>query len=122
MSAEIENGAIILARVIRESDIWNDKPAWWFKTWVYILTQVNHKDDKRFKRGSGFFTMNKMYEQCFLQNDHVKYRTIDNVIRYLKSNDMITTQKTTRGMFITVCNYELYQDLKIYKNDTKKSF
>jgi len=122
MSAEIENGAIILARVVRESDIWNNKPAWWFKVWVYILAQVNHKDDKTFKRSTGFFTMNKIYEQCFLQNDHVKYRTIDNVIRFLKSNDMITTHKTTRGMIITVCNYNYYQDLDNYKNDTKKSF
>ena len=30
---------------------------------------------------------------------------------------MITTTKTTRGMLITVCNYDFYQDPKNYEND-----
>jgi len=120
--AKIPNGAIILARQSQGSDIWTNKPSWWLKVWIFILMIVNHDDDQEFKRGTNFFTMDKIYERCFLQNDHIKYRTIDNVIRFLKLHDMITTQKTTRGMVITVCNYDYYQDLNNYKNDTKKSF
>lgn len=32
---------------------------------------------------------------------------------------MLTTQKTTRGIIITICNYDFYQNLKNYKNDTE---
>ena len=105
-------------RKTEESDIWTRKPAWWFKVWTYLIWRVNFEDKGQVKRGQQFFTHQMIYNGCYLSIDGIKVRAIDNVIRWLKSNDMLTTQKTTRGMFITICNYEAYQSDKKLKNDT----
>ena len=118
MSDYIPEGAILLARVTMNSDIWEKKPSWWLKVWTYILMKVNHKGNKMFNRGSNFFNRNWIYDDCKLVNDRIKADSIDNVIRWLRDEKMITTQKTTRGIIINVCNYETYQDLASYRNDT----
>jgi len=120
MSREyIENGCIQLARRIQVSEIWQDKPSWWLKVWIHLLLGVNHTDRGKFKRGQGFFTRKGIYKDCGLVVEGIEPETIDNVLRWLKSTTRITTQKTTRGMVITVSNYERYQQLLNYKNDTK---
>jgi len=111
-------GAIQLARQITESNIWTNKPAWWFKVWCFLLMHVNHASNKSFDRGHNFFSYSYIYDECRLVNDGVKKATIDNVIRWLRQSKMITTQKTTRGIIISICNYDTYQDLINYKNDT----
>jgi len=118
--AIIDGGFIFLAKKILESDIWRDKPAWWLKVWLYLLIKVNYADDKphrKFKRGQGFFRAEDIKNECSLHDIEVK--TIHNLIKWLKSTTQITTQKTTRGMVITICNYEKYQDLDVYTNDTE---
>ena len=127
--AKIPYGCILLARKIKHSDIWLKKPSWWLKVWEYILMEVNHAN-KEFPRGQNFFTREQIHTNCHLGRDKVKVASVDNVIRWLrmqkssrncvdgKSTTQITTQKTTRGIIITVCNYNTYQNIKSYKNDT----
>lgn len=117
--AKIANGCILLARKTLDSEIWTNKPAWWLKVWIYILMKVNHIDIGRFKRGQGFFRAEGIQEACSLQLEGITTKTIHNLIKWLKSTTQITTQKTTRGMIITVCNYDEYQDLINYRNDTE---
>lgn len=111
-------GAFVLARKIYESEIWQSKPSWWLKVWIYILGHVNFRKRGKFNRGSGFFNRKMIYAGCALWEEEIKSATVDNVIRYLRENEMVTTQKTTRGMIISVCNYNKYQNLGAYENDT----
>ena len=97
-----------------ESKIFSDKPDRWFKIWFYIVNKVNHKDTKSFKRGSCF----TKYE-WISESTKASKNEIDHCIRFLKSATMIATQKATRGMYITVLNYDKYQNLDNYKSDTK---
>jgi len=118
-NTHIPDGFVFLARIIQEAPIWTTKPAWWFKVWAYILMKTNHKDNKLFKRGSNFFNRGKIYDDCCLMMDNVKIKSIDNVIRYLKTSEMVTTRRTTRGFIVTVLNYDRYNDADNYSNDTR---
>lgn len=115
----IFGGCILLARQILQSELWQRKPSWWLKVWLYILTRVSHQDHGSMKRGQGHFTRLEIFENCHLLIDGVKPETVDNVIRWLKKTTQATTRKTTRGMVITVCNYERYQNMGSYRNDTQ---
>lgn len=109
--AEVNGGYIFVARKIQQSDIWR-KPAEWLKVWIYLLQEVNHNDHKVFKRGTNFFNYQDIARSCL-----IRYPTVDNCLRWLKSTGQITTEKTTRGVIIKVLNYAKYQDSINYQND-----
>ena len=44
---------------------------------------------------------------------------VDMFIRWAKKSQMLTTQKTTRGMIVSITNYDVFQTLDNYKNDTE---
>lgn len=117
--SELPYGYIMLARKLRDSEIWHAKPAWWLKVWVYILMEVNHKTNPQFARGTNFFSYQDIYYKCRLSQEGVKQRAISNLVHYLKKATMIRTRKTTRGLVITVCNYEKYQNPIAYTKDTE---
>ncbi len=113
---KIEGGATIWARQTIESEIFYWKPDKWFKIWFYIVNKVNHKDNKLFNRGTNLFT----YKQIQLHT-HSKRGQVDGLIRWAKREKMLTTKKTTRGMIVTVLNYDKYQNLDNYKTTRKTS-
>jgi hypothetical protein len=116
---KIPDGFQLLARQIQDSEIWKTKPAWWLKVWLHIILEVNHKDNKFFKRGENFFSFQEIYDKCTLRNEGIKLRSVDNVVSWLRERKMCTTRKTTRGIVITVVKYEYFQDIDNYRNDTQ---
>ena len=110
----IYEGATLWARQTIESNVFFNKPDKWFKIWFYLVTKVNHKDSKQFKRG-----------QCLMKYEWIQEGTgatkaqVDMFIRWAKKSQMLTTQKTTRGMIVSITNYDVFQTLSNYKNDTK---
>lgn len=111
----VKNGATIWARQTIESDIFYWKPPAWFKIWFYIVSKVNHTDTKLFKRGTNYFCWSE--DRLYLKK--VTPSSYHECIKWLKSQKQITTQKTTRGNIITVCNYALYQNLQSYKSEAE---
>lgn len=114
----MENGYFLMAKKVMGNEIWS-KPAWWFKVWVYVIGNVAFKDHGRFKRGQGLFTCKKIHADCHLAQEGVKPETAENWIRTGRRWGQITTQKTTRGIIITVVNYDKYQNAIGYKNGTE---
>jgi len=110
----IEGGCTLWARQTIDSDIFLNKPDKWFKIWFYLVNQVNHKDNKQFKRGSAFIK----YEWIMEKTKATK-NEIDHCLRWLKIGEMVATQKATRGMIVFILNYGIYQDIKNYKSDSK---
>lgn len=102
------------ARKTIESDIFRKK-AEYFKIWFYIVLTVAHKTKKGFTRGTGYFSWFR--EKPFLVG--IKETQWHKCINWLKTTKRITTQKTTRGIIITVADYEKYQDADNYKGETK---
>lgn len=111
---DFSEGATIWARKTLDSNIFYNKPAEWFKIWFYIVSKVNHKDNKQFKRGQCLLKYEWIEEKCSVSKNQV-----DHFIRWAKSATQIATQKTTQGFIITVLNYNKYQDFNTYKSDKK---
>ena len=114
MAAKIEGGCTLWARKTFESDIFFLKPDKWFKIWFYIVGKVNHRDNKQFKRSEGYFKYEWIMTDCKATRNEV-----DHFIRWAKSATQIATRKATRGFYITVLNYHLYQNMSVYKSDTE---
>lgn len=111
---KIEEGYVYIARALKYSDIWNNKPPSYLKLWLYILLSVNHKDTKLFPRGSNFFNLPDVAREIKLP-----LNTVYKCISWLKSARQITTQKTTRGIVVNVLQYNKYQDPKTYNYQTE---
>jgi len=114
MTDKVLGGFTMWARQTLENEIFYKKPAEWFKIWFYIINKVNHTENKQFKKGQGFFKYEWIAESCAVSKTQ-----IDHCIRWLKVATQIATQKATRGLVITVLNYDTYQSLQTYKSDTK---
>lgn len=104
----IQGGCVLLARQTLESEIWF-KPPEYLKIFIHIMAKVNHSGNKLFSRGSNFFNFSIDVIPGVTKNQIYEF------IRWAKSANMITTQKTTRGVVIKVNNYERYQNLKNYQ-------
>jgi hypothetical protein len=82
---------------------------------------VNHADSGKYKRGQGFFSFSD------IQNDlcwYAGYRKmvyskpqITKSLRKLNERNMTATTKATRGLIITIRNYNEYQDPKNYEGN-----
>ena len=112
-NAVIPGGYILQARRLLASEIMS-KPPLYCKLWCYMLLTASHRPHKGLQRGQFFTTIDTMREaMCW----YVGYRKvvptrdeIRNCYEYLRRATMITTAKTTRGMLITILNYEKYQN------------
>lgn len=113
---KIEKGFTIWARQSCESKIFSEKPDHWFKVWFYIVSHVNWKDNGKFKKGEGYFTYDELVS---ILKPKKSKRVIDRIMRWLRADGMQTTHKSTRGLIITVNNYDKYQDVKNYVDDRR---
>jgi hypothetical protein len=134
-NAKIPGGYIIISRKIVESEIW-DKPPLYMKVWIYLLTQAQHGEYKKLKRGQLFTSIPEIIEACSWK---VGYRTVKptkdqiyQVIDWLRSGSesshegetkatMITTTKATQGLLINVDNYSFYQHSKNYESNDESN-
>lgn len=109
---EIKKGAFLIARKIFNSNIWLNKPASWKIIWIFILGSVNHKDVPPFKKGEGFFNFASLKRQIGID---ITEDQIKKCLHSLRHSSMVSTKRSTRGTYIKVLNYELYQTLDNYK-------
>ena len=107
--SKIDGGATLWARQTIDSDIFYNKPDKWFKIWFYLVNKANHKDNKLFKRGTCFLK----YE-WIMEKTKATYSQIKHCIEYLKHARQIATQKMTRGVLVTIVNYDFYQTIDNY--------
>jgi len=120
----IHGGYILQPRLFGESDA-SKMPPVTRELWFYILRKVNHKKIGKFNRGQGFFSLTD------IQNDlswYAGYRKmmyskpqLTKSLRRLREGNMIATMKATRGVIVTVCNYDIYQDPKNYEGNAEGS-
>jgi len=100
--------AIQIYRSIFDSDIWH-KPAEWLKIWLFILWNVNYKDNNDFKRWENFFKYEIIALEC-----KCSINTVNKCIKFVKEAEQIQNRKTTRGAILSVNNYDKYQTLDNY--------
>lgn len=131
MAERITGGYILLARKIIDSEIWC-KPPLYIKVWIYLLTQAQHFEYKRLKKGQLFTSIPDIQQACCWYIGCRKVTpTKDQIFQILEwmrkacerncahdtTATMIATTKATHGMLITIHNYCMYQNPKLYESN-----
>lgn len=119
----IQGGYYIKARKIQESEI-SHAPPQVREIWDWFLLRSNHSDFKGVKRGSLFTSIPEI--QWGLRW-YVGYRKViyskskcEMALNWLRKRGMIETTKTTRGLIISICKYDIYQNPKNYETNIEK--
>lgn len=135
MPAQVEGGFFLLARQLIGPESWlMSKPPLWLKLWIWMLGKANFKDRGRLKRGQFVTSIAEMQEAMSYWIGYRKTTPTREEIRSAyqafagrhetapedqTKPPMITTTKTTRGMIITVCNYNKFQDFRNYESHSE---
>lgn len=129
----IPGGYIIVSRKLVESEIWR-KPPLYLKVWIFLLIEAQHGNYKNLKRGQVWTTYEKIIEGCSwyvgARKELPKKDQIYRILTFLRNPDervhesdtkatAITTAKATRGLLITIENYDYYQTSSNYESDTE---
>lgn len=123
MSAEpnAPGGFVLLARRTLESDLMAMNPLA-FKLFFWMVLRANFKDRDKLKRGQLLTSIEEMREagsyKAGYRNIKPSKMQIRTAYEALKNNTMISTAKTTRGMVVTVINYDKYQSPANYEQHT----
>jgi len=122
---KIEGGYYIKARKIQNSEI-SVAPPHIREIWDWILKEANHEDTKVCKRGQCIRSYKDIQEglrwyvgwrKCtYSKND------CETAMKWLTKHTMIHTTKTTRGMAITVLNYDHYQTPENYTENYTENY
>lgn len=110
----IRGGATLWARQTIESEVFTKKPAMWFKIWFYLVNRVSHKDTKFNKRGEAFLNYSRICEDVGCTKDQLK-----KCVSWLKTSTMVSTRKSTRGVWLEITKYDHFQRLDNYYAESK---
>lgn len=119
----IKKGYVLKARCIQESLIAHAPPHA-REIFDYLVREANYEDRKVdgtiIKRGQVFTSYSEIQEALHWK---IGYRkevyskwACEAAMKLLTKATMVTTAKTTRGMIITVLNYDKFQDFENYEN------
>lgn len=122
--SKIAGGYYIMARAIQESAIAQSCPCT-REVWGWLIKEANHKMNNRsnIKRGELVRTISDIQEglKWFVGFRKQMYSAsqIEKSLKFLRKETMIKTMKTVRGIRITICKYDYYQDFNNYEGGTK---
>lgn len=115
---KVEGGYYMKARKIQESEI-ATAPPHVREIWDWLIKEANHSDNGKFKRGQTMRSYKDIQEGL---KWYVGYRKMtyskgdcETAMKWLTKRNMVHTAKTTRGLIITVINYDIYQNPKSYE-------
>ena len=110
---EISNGFILLARSLLTSQLM-EKPPLYAKIWLFLLLKAQFKDGRSLKRGQVLTSLQGLMEagsfKIGFRREYPTKKQVRDVLEWFREQGMIRTRKTTRGLVITIVNYDLYQD------------
>lgn len=120
---KIPGGYYLKARCIQDSAIAHAPPHV-REIWDYLIKESNYGDRKThgsiIRRGQLFTDYHEImdalsWREGFVKKSYKKHH-VDYAMRWLRQEAMITTEKTTRGLIITLCKYDTYQNPENYEN------
>ena len=124
MPDHIPGGFILLARKTQDNDVLAAGPPLYTKLWVWMLMQAFWKNGDKYLRGQFRTTIGEMREAMSwtigYRKQHPKICHIRRAYEAFTKSTMITTTKSTRGMVITICNYNKYQNPKSYEEHNEE--
>jgi len=112
----MNNGAILIHRKLIDWEWYSDNNT--KVLFLHCLLKANWEEKKwrgiTIQRGQFFTSIGHLAAEVNLSSMQVR-----NCIEKLKTTNEITTETTSEGTKITVCNYDTYQDIK--KQNNKRS-
>jgi hypothetical protein len=121
MNEPIRGGYYLKARCIEQSDIAHAPPHV-RELWDYLLRVAFWQDGNKLNRGQVLTCCPEIQEALHWKIGWRKKRYsaahIETGMKTLRKAGMITTRRTTRGVVVTVCNYERFQTPENYDNRT----
>jgi len=122
MENKIKGGYYIKARCIQESEIAHCPPHF-REIWDWFLMKANHKPKKlngrTIERGQLLTTYGAISDalswKVGYRIERYKKHEIQSAMKWLMKQPMVATTKTTRGMIVTILNYDKYQNQKNYE-------
>lgn len=115
----VPGGCIFIARKMLDSDLMSQSPLT-LKLWIWMLLRASWRDCQQLARGQFVTTIADMQKAM---SHYIGWRKITptkdeirNCYESLSRATRITTRKTTRGMVITIVNYDTYQDIETYED------
>ena len=119
----IPGGYILLLRKLFDSEFWITSPPLCRAVWVYLCGKAMWKDGDKLKRGQLITSYPDLKEAFSYMAGYRKIRPSTKVLRRacegLRERHMIVTTKVTRGLLITIVNYDLYQTFANYEGHTE---
>jgi hypothetical protein len=118
MSAEIPDGAVLVARAILNSSLWTMRPQD-CKVAITCIALANSKDEVWFdgkrdvviKRGSFVRSWGNFVKSC-----HLPLQVVRTSIDHLKTTEFLTQESTRDYTLFSIPKYEHYQDLTKYSD------
>jgi hypothetical protein len=118
----ISGGFYLKARRVRDSAIYKSPPHV-REIWDWLLMNANFKDNGTLKRGQVITSYNEILEDLSwfvgYRKESYKKHHCETALKLLVKEQMVATQKTTRGVLVTVLNYDKYQDASSYETDSE---
>jgi len=120
---KIEGGYVLRPRSTKHSDLAHSPPVV-REIFEWLVREANHDTNKTCTRGQCIRTYKDMQDglhwmQGFIKRQYSKW-DCERALKALRMATRIATQKTTRGLLITIVNYDFYQNPKNYKTETLK--
>lgn len=124
---KIPGGYYIMARQAKDSDIAHAPPHV-REIWHYLIREANHQGKKKYgevlDRGQVLKSYEDIREDLHWMVGWRKQRyskdQCETAMKFLRkprrNGSMVTTRRTTRGLIITIINYDYYQNPKNYES------
>lgn len=105
------------------------KPPHYRETFIWLVVNANHKQGRSsgrtIGRGQKFTSYQEIQDALHwfvgARKERFKKHQIEAAMKWLRSQGMIQTEKTTRGIIVTITKYDFYQDGSSSKQVTKQA-
>lgn len=120
--APIPGGYILLARKMIDSELMN-KPPHFLKLWIWMLSKAFWKDGEKLQRGQLLTSIGEMqdvgrYQVGGRMEGQLTIAEVRAAYGYFQKTGAIIVSKSTRGMIISISNFDSYQTPSNYEQHT----
>jgi hypothetical protein len=124
------NDSFIKGGYILQPRLWDQSKAAGFppivrELWHYLLRNVNYTDNEICKRGEGYFNLETIQKDLSWMVGYrlMKYSKpqLTKSLRRLREANMIATPKATHGVFVSVINFNYYQNPDNYERNGEET-
>ena len=122
MITPIPGGYILIARRMLDSELMM-KPPHFLKLWIWMLSRAFWKDGEKLQRGQLLTSIDEMqdvgrYQVGGRMEGRLTIAEVRAAYGYFQKTGAITVSKSTRGMIISICNFDSYQNPAHYEQHT----